>query len=123
MASLIVSKSGRPRPIYGFDGLIVKKDVKELVESIRRSWTNEQRNKTRIFLLTGTHGDYWGNLLPEERFFDEDKGLEKQTVTAVHVGLDTPKNTWRRYFDQRLAVIILAWCYSSRWNDLHLYNN
>lgn len=120
MTQVIVSGQHRDKPVYGFDNVTNAGEVSALIDTIRAN-LGADMNKTRIFVLSGTHGEPGGSLSGEKVFFLEDKSKELQTVTAVNVGPDTPPNTWRRYFEQEKAILILAWCYSDRWTDLNTY--
>lgn len=122
MGYQIVSTNRREQPVYAADNVTDADEVAELIRSIRRQMGLDKMNKTRIFVLSGTHGDEAGNLTAEKGFFYEDKDQELQTVTAVNVNETTPFNTWNRYFSQEKAIIILAWCYSARWNQLGSFN-
>ncbi|WP_341900111.1 hypothetical protein [Fluviicola taffensis] len=111
----------RLQPIYGFDDVTTKGEVSILIDEIRKN-LGKDMNNVLIYVLSGTHGDTNGNLVGEKTFFLEDKSKEIQTVKAVNVNQDTPPNTWKKYFDSKKAIIILAWCYSNNWNGLTTYN-
>ncbi|WP_379963273.1 hypothetical protein [Epilithonimonas sp. UC225_85] len=121
MASKIISKSTRPRPIYGFDNETDLYEVADLVKKIRTDLGSEMNN-VMIYVLSGTHGDKSGNLDAEGEFYAEDKLGELQTVKAVRVDQNTSPNTWTTYFGKTKSILILAWCYSDRWKGLATYN-
>lgn len=99
----------------GTDGDEISKVIDHIVQE-------NMGNPKRIIVLTGTHGDEHGNpSVPDKSFFVEDKYKELQYLTAVNVTYETSRNTWKRYFDQKKSVIILAWCHSKRWDDLDGY--
>jgi hypothetical protein len=121
MASVTISKASRPRPIYAFNDKTNAIEVSALIDKIRADLKTDM-NKVRIFVMSGTHGGQDGSLTGDKVFFLQDKSKELQTVTAVNVDEKTPANTWKKYFDQNQAILILAWCYSSKWNGLATYN-
>ncbi len=122
MASVIISKPNRSAKIYAFDRETDKAEVSSLIDKIRKDLGLAEMNKVMIYVLSGTHGDTAGNLVGEKIFFMEDKSKELQTVKAVNVNQDTPPNTWKEYFDKTKSIIILAWCYSNKWQGLATYN-
>jgi|GEM_PF-3390025 len=107
--------------VYGFDDVTNAKEVSSLISEIRKNLGLEKMNKVMIYVLTGTHGDKNGNLLHEKKFFFEDKWKELQTVKCVNVNESTPANTWRNYFSKTKSILILAWCFSSKWKGLKTY--
>ncbi len=115
-----IAKSDR-QPIYASNDITDADEVDDLVKAIRKGLGSEM-NKTLIYILSGTHGDDQGNLVGDKIFFAEDKTLELQTVKAVNVNQDTAANTWKKYFSSKKAILILAWCYSEKWNGLKTYN-
>lgn len=107
--------------VYGFDTITNAKDVSDLVNSIRKQLGPQEMNKKMIYILSGTHGDKEGNLVGEKVFFLEDKEKELQTVKSVNVNETTPDNTWKSYFSKTNSILILAWCFSSKWKGLQTY--
>jgi hypothetical protein len=121
----IVSSSGRPKPIFAFNNMINSNQLRLFFNNLQESVGPSEMAKTRIFILSGTHSSPNGQLAGRAKFFwESDKYyLETRTVTVVDINSQTPAQTWRRYFNQTNAVIILGWCYSAYWNQLHLYRN
>ncbi|AXT62637.1 hypothetical protein D1816_20525 [Aquimarina sp. AD10] len=103
--------------LYVSDPHCDEQQVNELVKNIRK----EFGQKKMIYILSGTHGTESGGLVADKGFFYEDKSLESQTFKSVNVNENTPKNTWKNYFDKTNSVLVLAWCYSDRWNGLTTY--
>ncbi len=122
MGKVIISAKNRPQPVYGFDKVTNANEVSTLIDTIRKDLGVDQMNKVMIYVLSGTHGDEHGGLTGEKVFFMEDKSKELQTVKAVNVDQNTPSNTWKSYFDKTQSIIILAWCFSNKWNGLATYN-
>ena len=120
MASVVITPS-KPLKLYGFDAVTDKVEVSALIDKIRKD-LGVNMNKTMIYVMSGTHGDENGNLVGEKIFFMEDKSKELQTVKAVNVDQNTPANTWNSYFGKTQSILILAWCFSNRWNGLATYN-
>ena len=96
------------------DATEVQKVAKDVLDSMIKD-----KSRKLIWVLSGTHGDTKGNLVPERHFWwKEDKNLEHQTLKAINVWNFTQpgkisKNSWNRYLGAN-AVIILAWCYSKQ---------
>jgi hypothetical protein len=93
-------------------------EVQKLASAVLKSMIADNQKK-RIYVLSGTHGDAKGNLVPEKHFWwKEDKNLEHQLLLAVNVWNFTQpgkisKNSWNKYLGGN-AVVILAWCYSQQ---------
>lgn len=92
------------------------KEVKELVDALIKATLEK---KQLIYILSGTHGTSQGELVRERKFFwEEDKGIETQTVKAVDVWGFTKtdvinKVRWNYYLGRK-GIIVLAWCYSEQ---------
>tara|TARA_B110000908_G_C10264609_1_gene462469 strand:- start:4369 stop:4740 length:372 start_codon:yes stop_codon:yes gene_type:complete len=123
MGYINIEKSTSEQPIYASNDVTNANEVSSLVHKIRKYLGISEMNKVIIYIISGTHGDKSGNLVGEKVFFAEDKILELQTVKAVNVNQNTPPNTWKKYFGSKKAILILAWCYSDRWDGLKTYNN
>jgi len=120
-----ISAATRPQPIYGAK-VVISAIGWEVVRAVNilRARMGPRMNQTRIIILTGTHGRNDGTLgSPEDEFYQIDNLLSLQTVLVVRVHNQTPAHTWQRYFRQRNAIIILAWCYSALWNELTTYSD
>jgi hypothetical protein len=95
-----------------------KDKVKKLVRALIKSFI-EDKKKSIVWILTGTHGTSKGELVQERKFFwSEDKDLETQYIKAVDVFNFTKinkigVNSWNRYLGSK-GIIILAWCYSEQ---------
>ncbi|NEQ95201.1 MAG: DUF4157 domain-containing protein [Cyanothece sp. SIO2G6] len=99
--------------LFGSDRPITARDVSELVNVI-----HEAPGRTNIQILTGTHGDYNGNLTGEPVFYEQDlkhEGHKHKEGGWVNV-LDVKKRSkeriegWMKPGSNR--AVILAWCYS-----------
>lgn len=122
MASVIISRQTRPRPIYGFNKKTDGNEVTDLVINIRKGLGASEMNKVMIYILSGTSGDIHGNLVGEDDFYQEEKLRELQTVRGVRVNERTPAITFTKYFEKTNSILILAWSYSYTWQGLAKYN-
>jgi len=121
----IVSSRGRAKPVFAFNNMVDSNQLRLFFNNLQESVGALEMAKTRIFILSGTHSYPNGQLAGRAKFFWEiDKYyLETRNVSVVEINSQTPAQTWRKYFNQTNAVIVLGWCYSAYWNQLHLYNN
>ena len=73
--------------------------------------------KSKVYILTGTHGDLDGNLIPERAFYEEDKASFEglKNVKVIDITKIKILKEWRiSMIMNKKGEIINAWCYSER---------
>ncbi|MDC0710182.1 hypothetical protein POL68_17020 [Stigmatella sp. ncwal1] len=106
--------------IYSYDAPTDQNEVFATLRKIVADDANARRTR-QVFVISGTHGASDGTVTAasaDVRFKEED--LDSARITRTNINIrdyhQTAPNRWKELSDKgQNAVLVLAWCYSTKW--------